>query len=279
MKTNKMILFACALVATAIAACSPDNQPTSPMSEFAGKVPPPSTPPSSNTINRPVTDFLKMQGSYCDPDQSGSCVTYVGPTANMLTWFDQNRQMAVWVDYAGLGDQWVMQQNGGQKGFGTNMTGGISEELMPDGRAQVTIDLQTNNAMAFVTQGPDLKGSPVIFGHHLRDVMNPATPPGLGTLSMHVVMINNAPGAPLPDLIQLIKAPMNGQQLVSMDVKFNGNGQLGQPFTDVPNAYGTMTLYQNGPAVGNFAGLGQLNGPGASADVMIAKSEPQVSSK
>ena len=42
--------------------------------------------------------------------------------------------------------------------------------------------------------------------------------PALGSSLLKVTLINLAPGAPLPDLIQLVAAPEPGQELLAMSI-------------------------------------------------------------
>src|SRR5207249_1424009 len=106
------------------------------------------------------------------------------------------------VDYAGLADAYA-------PGDEPSITGTVTERALPDGRAEVTVILHTENANAWVID-VDLSGDvldqiankPTLFGHRPRDVLLEATQALADTL-LHVQFINIAPGAPLPDITQL----------------------------------------------------------------------------
>ncbi len=50
--------------------------------------------------------------------------------------------------------------------------------------------------------------------------------PGLGTSHLHVKFTNTAPGDPLPDLLQLLLDPADGQALLYMQFIANAQGPL-----------------------------------------------------
>jgi hypothetical protein len=103
-------------------------------------------------------------------------------------------------DYAGLADAAC----GGIAG--TTFKGEVEETVLPDGRALVTVELETENAITWVSDGLRF-GSPVIFGTRWEDVQGECVfdaPPTLGESELKVTFIIPEPGAPLPDLFSFL---------------------------------------------------------------------------
>lgn len=192
------------------------SNPAGPGSPTGG----PTGGPTGAPTTRPITEFLRMQGTYCAPDGFGGCQLYAAPTGNFISWFDQATGMAVAIDYATIMSGW-MSQNGGRS-FGTDAQGQVLEEPLSDGTSRIMIDLHVANALGFAVHGPDLRGN-LTFGARVNELMDPRFEPGVGHLNMRIELINPT-GAPLPDLVQLIREPRAGQRLVRIVVDYNGNG-------------------------------------------------------
>jgi hypothetical protein len=97
--------------------------------------------------------------------------------------------------------------------LGTTVSGSVTERPLADGRAEVTVNLHTNNALAWATTldlslplDPQFNSNPLTFGSRAQDVATGATP-ALGDSHLRVVFKNTAPGAPLPDLICINAGP------------------------------------------------------------------------
>lgn len=134
----------------------------------------------------------------------------------------QTRGRSMSVDYAGLADKWIIE-NGGQS-IGTKFTGTVTEKAMADGRAKVTVVLNTKKALVWVEDSPDFSG-PLLFGNKAPEVLAGARANTCSS-SFRVTFINTAPGAPLPDLIQLAVVPEPGQEILSIAANCNAKGQL-----------------------------------------------------
>jgi hypothetical protein len=167
---------------------------------------------------RPIEDFVNAQGTFCIDDGQGGCFLFVPPIANFLGLSDPEEEIAASVDYAGLADAFA----GGA--FGTETTGTVTERPLNDGRAEVHVRLHTTNALSWVVDGFDFTG-PLLFGNRAPEVLAGAEP-ALGESFLHVKFINTAPGAPLPDLIQLLVAPEPGQELVFLSFHARADGPL-----------------------------------------------------
>src|SRR5262249_32950655 len=149
-------------------------------------------------------------------------VLFVPPDPNFLGWNQQlsthNPVLFANIDYAGLAAP-----------YGTGITpsfaGNVTERPLADGRAEVSVSLHTKNANAWIvsidqTGDPDqLKTSPPLFGHRPQEVRDGASQ-ALADSLLETTFINSAPGAPLPDLLDL--AFNHPENLKS--VRFNATG-------------------------------------------------------
>jgi hypothetical protein len=252
MKANRMLSIVCVLALCALAACSDSSQPAGPDGSTINRkvmaddgstaAPAPATP-------RPIGDFLAAQGTYCVDDMNGGCRLYVPPVRNYLAWIDRGQDMVLSVDYAGIADRWLQESTGGKQTLGTQINGDISEQPRDDGRALVTVDMHIANAMSFIGRGPDLQ-QPAIIGYQPTELLDGSNRPALGNALLHLVFINSAPGAPMPDLVQLITAPQPGQQLLDMQFQYDGNGSWrGDGYVPVH-----ISASENGPIAQPYPG-------------------------
>lgn len=228
--------------------------------------------PGATTI-RPIEDFVERQGTYCldidfngayvdeivDGNFVGDCPTgappliFVPPVANFIGSFDPDNGRLASVDYAGLANYWA----GGA--FGTTFSGTVIERPLADGRALVEVLLRTKNALTWVVDGnihPDLGfNGPLLFGNRAPEVVGGAEP-ALGRSHIKYEFINTAPGADLPDLIQLFISPEEGQELLSSRSNDQATGPLSSLF-GVPD--GT-------PGRSHGVQVGLLSNPNCGAD-------------
>jgi hypothetical protein len=167
---------------------------------------------------RPISDWVSAQGTYCmpNPDNSPGCFLFVPPVQNFFAWTDPFKNLSVSVDYAGLVDRYLVSI--GAIRFGTTFDGQVTERPLPDGRAEVTVSLHTQNALTWVIAGDgqgnyDYANAPTLFGARINEGFG--APFALGDCSMQVKFINSAVGAPLPDLEQLVSNPGPGQEFPS----------------------------------------------------------------
>lgn len=176
----------------------------------------------ATAVQRPLSDWLNAQGTYCVDDGGGGCILFEPPVPNYLAWTDPARNRIGSFDYAGLANQWIID-NGGTS-LGTTMSGKLIEKALPNGRARVQVVLKTKKALTFVADGLDF-GGPLVFGYRPAEVLAGATP-ALCNGSFGLTFINTAPGAPMPDFMQLAFAPEPGQEILSIKVGCVAKGAL-----------------------------------------------------
>jgi hypothetical protein len=194
---------------------------------------------ADKVTHRPISDFVDRQGTFCIPDGNNGCLLFVPPVANFIGWGDPQREVASSVDYAGLANKYLREASGGRVDLGTTTTGTIIERALPDGRANVSVTLHTINALSWAALTPDFPAGSPIFGVKVDGVLGGETP-ALARVEFRVTFTNTAPGAPLPDFIQLFFDPAPGTALGVYSFQASGSGL----FCD--GSRGRITVSQTG---------------------------------
>jgi hypothetical protein len=182
--------------------------------------------PASDVVAvRPIRDFLVNQGTYWG-DGTGGCVLFHAPVQNFLCWCDAGTKVMASVDYAAVADQWIQCESGGQMSCGTNARGQILEASEPDGTARLSVIVETKGALSWAETG---KGGQASFGAHAPDVLH-GKDAAIGAARLEVEFSLPAPGLPIPDLVQLLYAPLPGQEVHSIKFYARAEGLLhGKP--------------------------------------------------
>jgi hypothetical protein len=165
--------------------------------------------------NRSFDDFLVAQGTTS---------VFVPPVPDYVGSGDANLVTFALVDYAGLANAWIEKETGGRQSLGTRVYGTVKERARPDGRAEVRVKLEARNALSWAFLIADANfddplvflNTPLSFGARAQDVVVKGAEPGLGKASFDITFMNAAPGAPLPDLAQLLLDPQPGQAPLSI---------------------------------------------------------------
>jgi hypothetical protein len=107
-------------------------------------------------------------------------------------------------DFGGIYDRWATGKFG--DGFGTAYSGTITEHRLADGTARVRVVLETTGAFTYVMeridQGNDFNYGTPSLGYSSLE-WNPALAPVLGEHRLVLEYDAPAPGAPVPDLVEL----------------------------------------------------------------------------
>jgi hypothetical protein len=208
---------------------------------------------AGKVTHRPLSDFLSTQGTYCIDDDHGGCLLFVPPDPNFLGWtsdFDKSPVLFAGVDYAGLANAYLATS-------GPQFAGSITERPLADGRAEVKVSLHTSNANIWIIEldlspGADVLAqiagnAPALFGHRPANVLAGAGQALAYTL-LEVSFINDAPGAPLPDLVQLANFPdtLPHVQLQMLKLVANATGPLTADFGVAEGTPGRCTIVQTG---------------------------------
>jgi hypothetical protein len=179
----------------------------------------------ADTTQRPISDFLDTQGTFCVSDGAGGCTIFVPPVANFVGFTDTVHDLGISFDYAGLSEVPL----GGA--LGTTFSGFVSERTVQDGSVIITVHLHTSNALVYVipfdpTSNENQFGeNELLFGARVADVQAGAQP-ALGDSTFELVFTNSAPGLPIPDFEQLLFAPEAGQSLLSVTFEGAASGQF-----------------------------------------------------
>lgn len=199
---------------------------------------------------RPIGDFVDQQGTYCIDDGMGGCFLFVPPIENFIGFADIANLRLISVDYAGLADDFL----GGI--LGTEFDGTVIERPLADGRAEVHVILKTKNALTWVVDDPDNLGDfngPLLFGNRAPEVLVGADA-ALGMSFLEVKIINTAPGADLPDLLQLLIEPEEGQELLFIALRARAKGELHALFGVPEGTPGRAAVVQIGLFMTGFMG-------------------------
>jgi hypothetical protein len=202
---------------------------------------------AATTVQRPLSEFISAQGKHAD---------FFPPVPDYIGWVSQKNSRVptahfALIDYAGLANE---QFN---LGLGTRVTGNVIERSLSDGRAQVSVTFKTTNALSWAIPCvlPDncpLQTGPVIFGNRAADVAQ-GEPAALGNVEFRITFINTAPGAALPDLIDVFFS--GDYEIKNYSFQSHANGEY------CNGTVGGMTVSQAGnipvrsnvqPAIINF---------------------------
>jgi hypothetical protein len=159
-------------------------------------------PVQAQVSSRPLSDFINAQGTT-------KCFTPPAPA--QLGWgtgADKTNGNAnltpgrfALIDYSGVEANYLLSKG---INLGTTVSGAVIERPLPDGRALITVDLHTHNALGWAIQAPiqDVNTDPLVIGARVQDlVADPTRKPALGESHFSAHFIITKPGAPLPDLV------------------------------------------------------------------------------
>jgi len=156
------------------------------------------------STSRPIADFLVAQGT---TSLFPNGINQGGPAGlpDELGWTTPTNTVNngtgrfARVDYTGQ-DAAFLHLN-----LGTTTSGTISERVLPDGTAEDTVNLHTHNAFAWANAFDDPINPTVLFGYLPSQlVATPTLSPPLADSNLQVVVRIPDPGAPLPDLVDLV---------------------------------------------------------------------------
>ena len=229
------------ILAGGLIGCLGEQSPLEPRAVhlLAGK------PGAQPETQRPLSDFLSAQGSTS---------MFFPPFPDFVAWTNNNPQTRfAAIDYTGLVAAYL-QSHGGPS-LGTQVSGSVSERPLADGRAEVTVDLRTTRAMSWAVGLPgDIMNDPPIFGYRQGELLaNPSLTPALSSSELNVVFTNDAPGAPLPDLVTafILGNATPGQQLLKLMFRSSGSGPLRG---SSEGALAHLTVTQTGLLITGFHG-------------------------
>lgn len=199
---------------------------------------------------REIEEWIGAQGTFClspawdcaeNPEE---CLLFVPPFENYFGWsaFPPPPGVAGYFasfDYAGVAARKIEEEGGDP--IGTTFEGHIRERPLDDGRAEVRVILHTDNALVWANECCDFATSPVLFGARSTEVLEGAEPV-LGKFFMDLTFVNTAPGAPMPDFMQLVYCPEPGQELRMLRTSANAKGPLREAFGVPEGTPGSLTV-------------------------------------
>jgi hypothetical protein len=188
---------------------------------------------------RALTDFTSRQGAWCAAfnDEGIDCAaSHYGACADdeftftfPLFWSDPKTGFTALIDT--LGD---LDAAGDA---GAIVDGSVSESARPDGLAEVKVVLHSSNAQI---RAFDADFTP-LFGYNARSGV-----PTRGDALAQIKFSNTAPGAPLPDINQVLSCPVPGQALEVISIRARASGPLREAFGVPEGSPGRLEVTQNG---------------------------------
>jgi hypothetical protein len=213
-----MMWFACLLLALVVVGCS-EQAPVAPTDDSTSAI-------DKAAVARSFDEFLAAQGTYCWPG-GDPCFVFNPPVPNYAFWYEPNTLLSMWPDYAGVAAAWLEEESGGMITVPTMVTGSVTERPLPDGHAMVHVRLRAENAMtwAFDYSEEVIAPESVWLGSMPQEVLEGAQP-SLGEVEMNLRFVNTAPGAPLPDLIEVEFFPSDDIYLVFLQTTGHFEGEF-----------------------------------------------------
>jgi hypothetical protein len=185
---------------------------------------------NNNFTSRPIEDWVDAQGTYCSPDViNGRCLEFLpGIKRNVVAWANLDGSLCAIVDLYGIIADYLFQTSGGMVSTPIKLTGTIQEEALGDGSAYVTVKVETKNAVTWVVRDCGWLDSP-LYGARYDEILGGATPT-LSDTKLNFEFINVRPGAPLPDLIDIVYNSWSKFQPASLKCYGEGDGLLRAAF-------------------------------------------------
>lgn len=191
-------------------------------------------------IPRSIHEAVNRQGTFCfTPPGSAGCFLFDPPVANYIFFQRSDNLWTTAVDYAGLEDRWLREHGANHLGFMTTFSGTVTERPLADGRAEITVELHTDNALAraFVSN-PDGSSTP-LFGYTPTEVLAGAQP-ATGSSDFEFLYIAPRVGMPLQDFV--VPGFIHPEWFESLHFRAQATGPLRSGF-GVPNGTpGRMTV-------------------------------------
>lgn len=210
-----------ALAFAMLTGCAPDAvAPLDPASA-------PSLARAGATTQRSIEEWVARQDDYCaDPANAGGpACPNLFPGMDVVGFFDPVSGLCAGVDYPAIADRYLRQTSGGATSLGTTFSGHVTERVLRDGRAEISVVLRTDNALAFAQPCADFPSTALAFGDYPTAILAGATP-AVGWSFFQLTYIAPAPGLPFPSLIQVLFAEAQNYELVKYSFHAQAEGPL-----------------------------------------------------
>jgi len=166
-------------------------------------------------------------------------------TTFAVAWQDQPPSKTfAYVDYAGKYAAFIASSGGPT--INTEVDGTVRERDLPDGRAEILLNVHFKNAMSYaldLTQSPP---APTIFGFRSGELIaNPSLSPALASGELQARYIIASPGASLENLADIVFGFVPGEVL-SLSFRANGDGALRAAFGVPDGTPGKLVLSETG---------------------------------
>ncbi|UCG70521.1 MAG: hypothetical protein JSV09_05765 [Thermoplasmata archaeon] len=199
-------------------------------------------PSGKGVLQRPIEDFVEAQGKY----------------GWYLMWGTNLWDREAYVDYAGVDNEAIIAAGGDD--LGTTFSGTITEKVLKDGNTLVHVTLFTKNALTYSYDAPI---GDFVYGSTVGEVIGGA-PASLGNSRFSLTYITDeAPGAPMPDLVDMVVFGIPGTYPIKVNFVANSRGELNSEYGVPQGTPGSLTvvmaanfnapgLWSNGHFLPNF---------------------------
>jgi hypothetical protein len=205
----------------------------------------------AKVVKRSFPELLAAQGSTSDffdqYDDAGNTIVD-SPFPDYNGWSTPLSDPAhfAYVDYAGVMARFLAREEGIR--IPTKVQGTVLERLLPDGRAEITVRMQTSSALAWIVKLDfDLTQDPLDFGYRPDELIaNRSLRPALAQSRLTWVFRMEAPGLPLPDIGLVSYGDPPPGQLLAYDFRALAFGAVREEFNgDVPDGTRGMARIVN----------------------------------
>ncbi|UCE38393.1 MAG: hypothetical protein JSW00_03970 [Thermoplasmata archaeon] len=178
-------------------------------------------PSGKGVSTRPIEDFVNAQGKH----------------GWYLMWGTNAWDREAYVDYAGIDNEAIIVAGGDD--LGTTFSGTITEKVLKDGNTLVHVTLFTKNALTYSYDAPI---DDFVYGSTPGEVISGAHA-SLGSSRFSLTYITDeAPGAPMPDLVDMVVFGIPGTYPTKVNFVANSRGELNEEYGVPQGTPGSLTV-------------------------------------
>ena len=199
---------------------------------------------AGRVTHRSIAEFLAAQPNYCLlPGNPNNCDN-AQPGIDLLSFTDPARGTEIVLDYPGIASAYL-SANGGPD-LGTTFSGHVTERVLNDGRAEITVLLRTENALAYVVEMGSSPYDPTILLGATPTQVLAGAPAALGSSMLMLTYIAPAPGMPLVAISQVLWFERDRYELVKLQFHAQAEGVLHAASGFAEGTMGRVLVQQTG---------------------------------
>jgi hypothetical protein len=219
-RIHRPIATLLASAAVVLAGCGPDAGPVAPRT---GSLLAAAGTAGGRVTRRSIEEFVAAQPNYCLlPGNPNNCDNSI-PGIDLQAFVDPKTGNLIVLDYPGIAAAYLAA-NGGPD-LGTTHSGTVTERVLNDGRALITVVLHTENALTYVEDFNAPIGEAIRLGATPTQVLAGA-PVALGSSTLRLTYIAPAPGMPLVAVSQVVYFEADKYEIVRLSFDAQAEGVL-----------------------------------------------------